>query len=187
MAKEHDKPSSLTVAFNFYCVVITGAIERSASVNETQVSHILPGLLKALESDIPYFCGSAFVIIARLVAKTPLSEEILNVLVEKITAVDVAALKTEMVLLLIVLYQSQSDFKTVSEIAVRNLAEKSWFGSVIEELNKAGSCIEVFLEPLLKASIRLVFKEGDSEIKAFVERLFDDVKFEDDFVGVVIR
>lgn len=187
MAKEHDKPSALTVAFNFYCVVITGAIEKSPSVNETQVSHILPGLLKALQSDIPDFCASAFVIIARLVAKTTLSETILNVLVEKIAAVDVSALKTEMVLLLIVLYQSQSDFKTVSEVAVRNLAEKIWFGSVIEELQRSGSCVEVFLEPLLKSSIGLAFQDDDLKVKAFVTKLFDDVKFEDDFVGIVIR
>lgn len=187
MAKEHDKPSSVTVAFNFYCVVVTGAIERSAHVNETQVSHILPGLLKALQSDVADFCASAFVIIARLVAKTSLSDAILNELVEKITAVDVPALKTEMVLLLIVLYQSQSDFNAVSEVAVRNLAEKGWCGGVIEELNKEGSCVRAFLEPLLKASISLVFNEEDSKVKAFVETLFDDVKFEDDFVGVVIR
>lgn len=188
MVKEHDKPSSLTVAFNFYCVVITGAIERSAHVNETQISHILPGLLKALHSDLPDFCASAFVIIARLVAKTPLSESILNVLVEKITATDVSTLKSEMALLLIVLYQSQSDYNTVSEVAVRNLAEKTWFPKVIEELNRNGCCVGALLEPLLKCTMGLAYKEGeDLKIKGFLDKLFDDIKFDDDFVGKAIR
>lgn len=187
MAKEHDKPSSLTVAFNFYCVVITGAIERSTNINETQVSHILPGLLKALQSDIADFCASAFIIIARLVAKTSLSETVLNVLIEKITAVDIPTLKTELVLLLIVLYQSQSSLKTISEVAVRNLTEKLWFGEVIEELRKNGCCVEVFLKPLLKESISVAYKENDLKVKAYLNKLFDDIKFEGDFVGDVTR
>lgn len=186
MAKEHDKPSSLTVAFNFYCVVITGAIERSASINETQVSYILPGLLKALQSDSPDFCASAFVIIARLVAKIQLSEAILNVLVEKVTGVDVPALKTELVLLLIVTYQSQNGFTSVSDVAVRNLAEKDWIGIVVEDLNRSGCYVRVLLEPLLKSSINVAFIEESLKVKSFVETLFDDIKFEDDFVSIII-
>lgn len=186
MTKEHDKPSSLTVAFNFYCVVVTGAIERCAKINETQISHILPGLLKALQSDIPDFCASAFVIIARLVAKTQLADTILNVLVEKIAAVDVTALKTETILLLTVIYQSQNDFKTISDVAVRNMAEREWFGTVVEELNRGGCYVRVFLEPLLKTSIKIGFEEEDLKVRAFVERLFDDVKFDDEFVGVIV-
>lgn len=186
MVKEHDKPSTLTLAFNFYCVVITGAIERSAAVSEIQISYIIPGLLKALQSDIPDFCACAFVIIARLVSKTQLSEKILEVLVEKITSLDIPSLKTEEVLLLIVLYQSQSQFQSVGGSAVRNLMELEWFGVVLEELNRNGSCVEVLLKPLFNSAISMAYKENDQKVKAFVEKLLDDIKLGDGLVSVVV-
>lgn len=186
MVKEHDKSSQLTVAFNFYCIVITGAIEYSASVNETQVSNILPGLLKGLQSDIPDFCAAAYVITARLVAKAQLSQKILDTLIERISRVEIPSLKTETVLLMIVIYQSQNHLVEIGENAVKNLAEREWFTVVLQELSSEGSYICPLLKSLIATSINVSFNEDDAACKKLVQRIFDDVKFDDDFVAVAI-
>lgn len=185
--KEHEKPSNLTTIFNFYCVTIAGAIERSQTVNDTQVSMILPTLLKGLQSDIPDFCAAALVIAARLVAKTQLSEKILEVIINKVTNVKAPSLRTEATLLLIVIHQSQNELITMSKEATESLSQSEWFTRTLRELNQNGCYIRALLQSLVKSNLSYGLQEDGNVFRDFLERILDDVKLDEGAVVIVIE
>ncbi|CAH1183154.1 unnamed protein product [Phaedon cochleariae] len=187
LLKVHEKPNLLTVVFNFYCTVFTGALEYSQKMNEDQISQMLPLLLKGLNSPVPDFCAASYVVTARLVTKTTLSSILLDKLVEKISEVRVPNLKTEASLMLIVLYQSQKHYTTLPPVAVANLSEKEWLPKELQSLNEAGSLIYPFLEIL----IRRFTEEGvNNDLKLaqdMVKDCLDQIKIENDFVGNILQ
>lgn len=185
--KEHSKPSNLTVIFNFFTVTLTGALDRTAQVNETQISNILPALLKGLQSDIVDFCAASYIIIAKLLSKTQLSEKILEVVVNRIASVKPVNLRTEAVLLLIVLYQLQRSFKTISAEALKCLSEGQWFTTVLQDLSNSGTYILPFLEVIVKTSLTLAKAENEDDFKGLLENVLNDLKLDKDAVIMVIK
>lgn len=185
--KEHEKPSNLTTIFNFYFVTIAGAIERTQVINDTQVSMILPTLLKALQSGIPDFCAAGYVIAARLVAKTQLSEKILEVLLNKAANVRIPSLKTEAILLLIVIHQSQNELITMSREAIACLSQSEWFTGVIRELIDDDFYIQAFLKSLVKSVLDYGVAEDGRVIRDFLQQIIDGVRFDEEAVIMVIE
>lgn len=127
LMKQHTRPSDVTVGLNFYCVTAIGVIERAPDLNETHVSHMLPVIMKGLSSEMPDFTSVAYVITAKLCQKLQLSDKILEYLVEKIVKVKSKSLHTEAVLLLIILYQSQNQYRLMNSSALESLATEGWF------------------------------------------------------------
>lgn len=187
IVKEHEKPSNLTTIFNFYCVTIAGAIERTQDVNDTQVSMLLPSLLKALSSDIPDFCAAAYVIVARLVAKTQLSERILEVLLNKVSDVKVSSLKTEATLLLIVIHQSQNGLVSMSKEAAECLSQSEWFTGSLRELSEDGCYVRALLKSLVKSNLSYGASKDGNVFRDFLERILDDVRMDEEAVVMVIE
>ncbi|KAJ8918485.1 hypothetical protein NQ315_008182 [Exocentrus adspersus] len=186
LLKFHEKPNLLTVAFNYYCSVFAGALEYSREVSEDQVSQMLPLILKGLNSPIPNFCAASYIVTARLVTKSNYSDKLLDKLVEKLSDIKVPGLKTEMCLVLIVLYQSQKQYTSMPLTAVTSLSEKDWLPKVLSDLSYSGSYILPFLEILVKKCT----EEGtNNELKTgrdLVKNCLIQIKLEDDNVGNTI-
>lgn len=187
LLKVHEKANVLTTAFNFYCAVFIGALEYSKNIKEAQVTQILPLLLKGLNSPISDFCAASYVILARLVTKCSLSERLLDKFVEKISNLKVLGLKTESVLLLIVLYQSQNAYKNIPPQANANFSEKEWLPKVLQELNESGSYIYPFLEKLIKRSAEEGMNNDLQLSRIFITNCLDMIKFDDNFVPVFLQ
>lgn len=183
----HDKPNLLTTAFNFYCAVFTGAVEYSTNIKEDQVAQILPLLLKGLNSPISDFCAASYVILARLVTKCSLSDRLLDKFVEKISNLKVQGLKTESILLLIVLYQSQKGYKNVPPQAVANFSEKEWLPKILQDLNNSGSYIYPFLERLIKRSSEEGMNNDLQLARILVTNCLDTIKMDDGFVPIFLQ
>ncbi|XP_072401765.1 HEAT repeat-containing protein 1 [Diabrotica undecimpunctata] len=186
LLKHHEKPEILTVAFNFYCTIFTGTIELSDKITEDQVSQMLPMLLKGLNSTVADFCAGSYVITARLVSKTSFSDKLLDKFVEKISEVPVPTLKTEAILVLLVIYQSQSQYRSIPQVATANLSEKLWLPKTLYNLQSSGSFIYPFLEIILKnfayEGVNNDFKLAREMIKACL----DYIKVKDTFVATVL-
>lgn len=183
----HSKPNLLTTAFNFYCAVFTGAVEYIANIKEDQVTQMLPLLLKGLNSHIADFCAASYVILARLVTKCSLSDRLLDKFVEKISNLKVQGLKTESILVLIVLYQSQKRYKNLPPQAVANFSEKDWLPKVLQDLNCSGSYIYPFLERLIKRSSEEGMNNDLQLARILVTNCLDMVKIDDSFVPVFLQ
>ncbi|CAH0557807.1 unnamed protein product [Brassicogethes aeneus] len=188
LIKEHNKPQLLAVSFNFYCVVYMGAIEYSTNIREDQLSQMLPFLLKGLASDIPDYCAASYLIVARLVAKSTLSNKMLDALVEKISKLNNSSLKTESCLVLLVLYQSQDWYKKVPDAALQNFLEnRVWLMKELHTLDTNGSYIYPFLERLVSNSFAKCMMSNDNgEIKELINQILADLKLDDFFVGTFL-
>ncbi|KAJ3660687.1 hypothetical protein Zmor_005125 [Zophobas morio] len=182
LIKQFEKPSLLTVAFNFYCAVYAGAIEYSAELNEAQITQMLPALLRGLNSDIPDYCAASYIILGRLVLKTPLTDVILNKFVEKVADAKVENLKTETVLVLLVLYQSQPHYNGVPEEACGSLVGKEWLAKVLQELSKEKYHVAPFLKALVKGCVYGGVKMDQEGHREFLKKLLAAVKFDNEFV-----
>lgn len=187
LIKVHDKHNMLTTAFNFYCAVFTGALEYSDNVKEDQVTQILPLLLKGLNSPIADFCAASYVVLARLVTKCSLSDRLLDKFVEKISNLKVPGLKTECVLVLIVLYQSQNNYKNIPPQAVANFSEKEWLPKVLQDLNSSGSYIYTFLERLITRSAEEGMNNDLHLARNLVTNCLDALKMDDSFIATFLQ
>ncbi|KAJ8954542.1 hypothetical protein NQ318_000776 [Aromia moschata] len=167
--------------------LFTGAIEYSENITEEQVSHMLPLILKGLNSSIGDFCAASYIVMARLVAKINLSDKILDKFVEKVSGVKVPQLKAEACLVLIVLYQSQTQYSNIPSAAVMNLSEKEWFPKILQNLNSSGSYILPFLEKL----IRRCTEEGTTNdlklARDMVTHCLEQIKLEELYVGTILN
>lgn len=180
----HNKPSLLAVSFNFYCVLYTGTLQYSTQITEHQLSQMLPSLIKGLTSDVPDYCAASYVIVARLVAKTPLSNKILDTLLQKITLFTNSSLHLESSLVLLVLFQSQNDYKIIPDSVLHSLAlNKDWLVQQLNTLNNSGSYIYPFLERLINNAVKYVIKHDKPEmVKTFLDQILADLKLDDHFV-----
>lgn len=187
LLKVHDKPSMLTVAFNYYCTVFVGAIEYSDKVTEDQVSQMLPLLLKGLNSTISNYCAASYVITAKLLLKSTFSDKLLDKFTNKICDLKVPSLKTESTLILIILYQSQPQYLKLPTTAIVNLSEREWLPKILQNLNSSGSYIYPFLEVL----IRKCAEEGiNSNLKLSrdcIKNNLDEIKLDDSFVPTFLQ
>ncbi|KAJ8983683.1 hypothetical protein NQ317_003471 [Molorchus minor] len=183
LIKHHEKPNILTVPFNFYCSVFAGVIEYSQEITEDQVSQMLPLLLNGLNSSIPDFCAASYVVTARLVAKITLSNALLDKFVEKISEGNIPQLRTEMSLVLLVLYQSQTQYHDIPSTAVTNLSEKEWLPKVLQHLNSTGSYVLPFLETLVKRCTEEGTINNVKLARNLVDNCLEQIKLEDLYIG----
>ncbi|CAG9854683.1 unnamed protein product [Phyllotreta striolata] len=186
LLKVHTDPQLLTVAFNFYCTVFSGAIEYSDKLSEDQISQMLPLILSGLNSPIPDFCAATYVITAKLVTKTALSDKLLDKFVEKITEVKVISLKTEACLLLVVIYQSQNQYNSVPKTAVNQLTAKEWLPKILSDLQRSGSFIYPFLMKLFNGFINEGVNNDDKLARDVLKVCLDNLKLKDEFVAPVL-
>lgn len=187
LIKVHDKPNVLTTAFNFYCAVFTGALEYSDNVKEDHVTQMLPLLLKGLNYPIADFCAASYVVLARLITKCSLSDRLLDKFVEKISNLKVQGLKTESVLVLIVLYQGQKNYKNIPPQAVANFSEKEWLPKVLQDLNVSGSYIYTFLERLMMRCAEEGMGNDLQLARNLITNCLDVIKMDDHFVPVFLQ
>ncbi|KAG5894567.1 hypothetical protein JTB14_021549 [Gonioctena quinquepunctata] len=187
LLKNHEKPNLLTAAFNFYCTIFTGALEYSQEITEDQISQMLPLLLKGLNSSIPDFCASSYVVTARLVTKTTLSNALLDKFVEKISEVKVAGLKTEACLILLVLYQSQKHYQCLPPAAVGNLSEKEWLPKELQNLSNSRCLIYPFLEQLINKFTEEGINNDLKLARDMVTNCLNQIKLDDSFIATFLN
>lgn len=187
MIKEYKNPKSLTIVFNFYCTTFTGALEYSEEVNEAQISQMLPILIKGLSSDIADFAASSYVISAKLLTKTNLSDKILDKFIEKICQMNAPTLKTEALVLLIVLYQSQPQYSKMPILAIKHLQQKEGITKLIQKFNNDGIHIYPLLFVLIRNCTEMILLNDDcGNCKSFVNSLIDDTKIEDNYIDDIL-
>lgn len=185
---EQSQLHTVNILFKFYCATVTGALEYSNDINETHVSQIISVLLKGYKSTVPDFCAGSYIITAKLMTKVELSDKILNKFVNNISHIPVDYLRTEAILVLVVLYQTQTHFSEISFSAVKRLASKVEVVEVLGKLNCVNNFINPLLEPLLKGLIEYGIHEAETnDIQTFLLTLLSDVRLEDLLVSKLIR
>nr|CAD7201441.1 unnamed protein product [Timema douglasi] len=188
--KEHSGDAHcLTTVLGFFCTTIVGALEHNAATTELQLVHILKPLLKGLPSPVLDFAAASFMITAQLADKAQLSENVLHQIIENLTKNPQPSLDLEKVLLLVLLYQSQSSTLTsFPHKALLRLASVPTFPTTLGELSASGGHVTPLLVPLLAETLRSVQSQiDDTGLRKLAINLVSQVGLEDDSVEEIIR
>jgi hypothetical protein len=99
----------------------------------------------------------------------------------------VETLKTETVLMLLLLYQSQPHYHDVPEGACASLVGKEWLPKVLQELCNGKCHVTPFLQALVKRCLNGAVSLDQEGHRDFMKKLLEAIKFEESFVETFLR
>ncbi|XP_037811353.1 HEAT repeat-containing protein 1 homolog [Lucilia sericata] len=170
----------LQTQLNFYGSVLVGALEAASSIQEWHISTLLPSLLKGLSSGCIDFVSAAYIIAARLVARTQLTPKLCHALITKVSAVSFDRLRRTAVLLLIWIFDSQkSASPKFSDQTLLHLVQQNWLTTILASLAKENVDVQALVVPLIKDSVHAVQIQhaNAQDFKSFLETLLNDIEF----------
>ncbi|XP_076255308.1 HEAT repeat containing 1 homolog l(2)k09022 [Rhynchophorus ferrugineus] len=178
----HENLNILTVLFNYYCTVFTGVIEYSPDINENQISQMLPIILNGLSSPIPDYAAATYVVLARLLVKSSLRTILLDKIMEKLSNIQSKHFKLEIVLVMLVVYQSQTHYDCISNTVIKNISGITWFSQCLQYLNLNGNYIYPFLKVLVKKSTEYGLDKENVWSRQLLLNLLDELKLDGFFI-----
>lgn len=181
--------SSLSTLYAFYTMSLIGAVEGIRTVNENQMTCILPTLGKGLASTVPDFAASSYMLLAKLCYKirlnTPTLQYILNAMLKN------PPLQHEAVLMMVFLFNTQSEHLTSIKIkTVTKLSQLTWFPEMLAEVKSSGASIVKFVVVLFVSCIRYVQEDRQDltkSIQAMVENILASIQFSDEEVEAILK
>lgn len=185
---EH-KAGSLQTMLAFYCTTTIGAMEHATSINDNHILNIAKYLVKAFKSNVIDFAASGHMITAQLLVKAKLGVPLLNELMDKITNVVQPSLSQNIVLLLSLMFQSQSDDLKVTDKALEHIMSFDWLPKALDLMRTEGKPHIGFFKALIcKLLEKIGDKTGDFMFyKKYCESLMTEVVLADEDAEVIIR
>jgi hypothetical protein len=83
-------PAKLSTLINFYTLCLVGVIQNASPLEDLHISHMVPSLIRALESGVRTFVLSAFVVLNFMMAKTKLKPKVVKSFVKKALKVSIS-------------------------------------------------------------------------------------------------
>lgn len=188
--KELDhKAGSLQTMLAFYCTTIIGAMEQASNINDNHILCIARYLIKTFKSNVVDFAAAGYMITAQLLVKSKLGVPLLNELMDKFTSSVQQSLSQNVILLLSLMFQSQSEELKITDKALENVMSFKWLPSALEQMKKEGKPFIAFYRALI---CKLLEKIGDKSgnfmrYKEYCESLMTEVVLDDDEAQAIIR
>ncbi|XP_075149829.1 HEAT repeat containing 1 homolog l(2)k09022 [Haematobia irritans] len=170
----------LQTQMNFYGSVVVGALEAATDVQEWHISTLLPSLIKGLSSDTIDFVSAAYIIAARLVARTQITTKLCNAIITKVANVKFDRLQRTAVLLLIWVFDSQKTSEPkFNENTLLHLIQQKWLISILSTLAKENVDIQALCLTLIYESAKAIYDQHAqmAVYQKFLENLLDEVVF----------
>lgn len=185
---EH-KAGSLQTMLAFYCTTLIGAMEQATTINDNHILNIAKYLVKAFKSKVIDFAAGGYMITAQLLVKAKLGVPLLNELMDKITNIVQPSLSQNIVLLLSLMFQSQSSDLKITDKALENIMGFKWLPSALDQMRNEGKPYIAFYRALIcKLLEKIGDKSGDFMFyKEYCESLMTEVVLDDEDAQVIIR
>ncbi|XP_075991949.1 HEAT repeat containing 1 homolog l(2)k09022 [Anticarsia gemmatalis] len=116
-----DRATQLNTVFAFFCQTAIGVIDTCKNVTEAIINALLPTLIQAIESPIPDFRASAYIVFGYLFTKTSLKEDTLNEIVHKLLTTEFD-LSYDVSILITMLYEYQKHVTRMSEDILNDMS-----------------------------------------------------------------
>lgn len=188
--KELDhKAGSLQTMLAFYCTTIIGAMEQASNINDNHILCIARYLIKTFKSNVVDFAAAGYMITAQLLVKSTLGVPLLSELMDKFTSSVQQSLSQNVILLLSLMFQSQTEELKITDKALENVMSFKWLPSALEQMKKEGKPFIAFYRALI---CKLLEKIGDKSgnfmrYKKYCESLMTEVVLDDEDAQAIIR
>ncbi|XP_031838490.1 HEAT repeat containing 1 homolog l(2)k09022 [Nomia melanderi] len=182
-----ERATYLSTLYAFYTTSVLGTIHQLSTMSEVQIGHILPTILKGLESSIADFAASTYMILSMLMSKMKLNNETTEKLHLKIFKK--THLKEEALILLFFMYNTPvNQLTTVSKSLATRLSELSWFLPLAVKLQSSNINILKFIVLLVQTSCSLIMENplGTSRVQNMVSEILTQVKLDDNGVDNIL-
>lgn len=177
----------LTVHFNFYCTTLCGALETLKEVREPFLTELMPLILNGLNTDVPDFASTTYIIIARILSKTSVSDKLLDMFVKKLADLKCKSLKLETTLLLVLIYQLQVQYNILPAGVLDQLMNAEWLPECLKYLHANGNCVYSFLKVVAQDALAEGISKKHSLCRSFIGQIVDEMEFDKPFVSILLR
>ena len=183
------KAGSLQTMLAFYCTTTIGAMEQATTINDNHILNIAKYLVKAFKSSVVDFAASGHMITAQLLVKAKLGIPLLNELMDKFTNVVQPSLSQNIILLLSLMFQSQTEDLKVTEKTLENVMVFMWLPDGLDQMRAEGKpYIDFYRALICKLLEKISEKSGDVVFyKEYCERLMNQVVLDDGDAQVITR
>ncbi|KAL9929308.1 HEAT repeat containing 1 homolog l(2)k09022 [Glossina fuscipes fuscipes] len=179
----------LQAQLNFYGTVVVGALENCQKVEEWHIITLLPSLIKGLTSKSVDFVSAAYIITARLVARTEITSKLCKFLITKLAAVTFERLQRTAVMLLVWIFDTQrASNPSFPDETLLKLIQENWFTNVLAELANENMDIHCISRILMVQCVKALRNDDAQKenFKEFLERFLNGIKFSDSFAEQMI-
>lgn len=186
----NNKAGSLQTMMAFYCTTTIGALEHATNINDNHILAIAKYLIKAFKSDLMDFTAAGYMITAQLLVRAKLAVPLLSELMNKITKnVLSAALSQNIVLLLSLMFQSQTDELKITDQTLENLMSFKWLPAAFEQMKTEGKPFIVFYRALICKLLEKIADKSENfmQYKEYCDSLIAEVVMDDEDAQIIIR
>ncbi|XP_068676688.1 HEAT repeat-containing protein 1-like isoform X1 [Montipora foliosa] len=187
-------PSSSRVLFAFYTATIVGVLHMMPAVTEKFLTHLLPYLLKGVNSHISELQASSYMIIAQLCFKCRLEENLVKALLESICRNLKPQLMVEGLSCITFICQTQS----VKELSKRTFKAILKLPGLIETLKQLSSThvitslLDVFVPQLVFTGIKNALAEEQNNTRTnslldIAQEMVKDIEFDKGSIIIISR
>lgn len=146
------KANNLQVMFNFYCITTIATIDTSTHVKEEHIHAILKPITRGFESSILDFLASSFMIVSHMLTKVQLSPKMIQKFaILGINPTNKHNMNEEAIVMIIIMFQNQRNFTSVTDELLEKLLECKWLAPVLDGIYRKNLDILSLIVPLLKA------------------------------------
>lgn len=170
---------TLQTLFGFYCTTLLGALDSVPNISEQHFMNVVPGILKGLSSPSPDFTAAALMLLQYILSKISLAADTLDLLTQKIIEINHKSQQGCAVLVMLMIFESQSHYKAMPQQSLDALIEARWFLAILGEVKNVK--ISALYVPVLSACLRRVQEKADNymKYKHFVEALLNGIALDD--------
>jgi U3 small nucleolar RNA-associated protein 10 len=184
-----NKAGSLQTMIAFYCTTLIGALDQASTINDNHILFIAKHLVKAYKSNNVDYAAAGYMITAQLLVKAKLGIPLLNEIMDKITNNFQLALSQNVILLLSLMFQTQSDELQVTETTLDNIMTFKWLPSALDQMKNEGKPSIAFYRALICKLLEKIGNksEGFTVYRDYIEALTGEVVLDDDEAQAIIR
>lgn len=183
------RAGNLQTMISFYFTTVVGVLEQTSVINENHILNVVKYLGKTFKSSVIDYTAAGYMITAHLLSKTKLIVKLLHSLMDQIVMNVNPPLAQNVILLLVVMFQTQSNELEVTNTTLEKLMEYRWTLKMINQIQGDEKIVIDFLKALVRALLKKIQQKDEKheESKEFCENLFNQLHLTDEDAGIVIR
>jgi U3 small nucleolar RNA-associated protein 10 len=179
----------LQTMFSFYFTTCVGALEHASKINDNHILCISKFLIKTYKSSVADYTAAGYMITAQLVTKASLSPKLLYELMDKMTKTMNAKLSRDCLLLLALIFQTQSDDLKITDKILENLLDFNKILVVLKQVKSEDKIITEFYKALIY-KLLVKSQEKDESFQSYCdicEKMLNEIDMDDELACVIIR